>query len=70
VIKEVYLGLTVSLYPTINDCSNQSHRPTDTKTNITIVDYTTTNYNFITTEDYKNQIFKKIIKSIKLPSTE
>lgn len=69
-IKEVYLGLTVSLYPTINDCSNQSHRPTDTKTNITIVDYTTTNYNFITTEDYKNQIFKKIIKSIKLPSTE
>jgi hypothetical protein len=70
VIKEVYLGLTVSLYPTINDCYNQSHRPTDTKTNITIVDYTTTNYNFITTEDYKNQIFKKIIKSIELPSTE
>ena len=53
-IKEVYLGLTVSLYPTINDCSNQSHRPNNTTTHITIIDYTTTNYNFITTEQYKD----------------
>ena len=66
-IKEVYLGLTVSLYPTINDCSNQSHRPNNTTTHITIIDYTTTNYNFITTEQYKNQLFRNTIKKIESP---
>lgn len=63
-IKQVCLGLTVSLYPTINDCINQSHRHINTKPNITITDYTTTKYNFITTEEYKRDVSRKLMKKL------
>jgi hypothetical protein len=63
-IKEIYLGLSVSLYPTIGDSIIESHKATDTGSQHIRTDYTTTTYNFITTQQHNRTSIINLLKEI------